>query len=90
MYIVAIAWIYVVLLMSFTEVSIVAGLATFLFYGLAPLALLLYLMGTPQRRRDRRRNEAAREAALSPAARSRPPCGHKLRRDGSSRSPPAA
>jgi hypothetical protein len=62
MYIVAIAWIYVVLLMSFTEESIVAGLATFLFYGLAPLALLLYLMGTPQRRRNRRRDEAALEA----------------------------
>jgi len=58
MYIVAIAWIYVVLLMSFTEASIVAGAATFLFYGLAPLAILLYLMGTPQRRRNRRRREA--------------------------------
>jgi len=58
MYIVAIAWIYVVLLMSFTEASITAGAATFLFYGLAPLAILLYLMGTPQRRRNRRRREA--------------------------------
>lgn len=63
MYIIAIAWIYVVLLMSFTETSIVAGLATFLFYGLAPLALLLYLMGTPQRRRNRRKKEAAAAAA---------------------------
>ena len=58
MYIVAIAWIYVVLLMSFTETSIVAGVVTFFFYGIVPLAILLYLMGTPQRRRNRRRREA--------------------------------
>jgi hypothetical protein len=66
MYIVAIAWIYVVLLMSFTETSIVAGVATFFFYGIFPLAILLYLMGTPRRRRDRRRREAtARQAELA-------------------------
>ena len=54
MYIVAIAWIYVVLLMALTEPSWVAGLATFFLYGLAPLALFLWLVGTPQRRRNRR------------------------------------
>ena len=59
MYIVAIAWIYVVLLMSFTETSIAAGVATFVFYGLAPLAIVLYLMGTPQRRRNRRKRESS-------------------------------
>ena len=69
MYIVAIAWIYVVLLMSFTEASIVAGVATFIFYGIAPLAILLYLMGTPQRRRNRRRREAqARQEEMARAA----------------------
>jgi hypothetical protein len=70
-YIVAIAWIYVVLLMSFTEESFVAGVATFLFYGLAPLALFLYLMGTPQRRRNRRRHEASLEAASAEPERDR-------------------
>jgi hypothetical protein len=60
MYIVAIAWIYVVLLMAFTEASFAAGAATFIFYGIAPLSILLYLMGTPQRRRNRRRREASR------------------------------
>jgi hypothetical protein len=53
MYIVAIAWIYVTLLMAATEVSLTAGILTFLFYGLAPLALLLWLFGTPQRRRNK-------------------------------------
>ncbi len=54
MYIVAIAWLYVVLMMALTESSVVAGIATFTFYGLAPLALFLWLVGTPQRRRNRR------------------------------------
>lgn len=71
MYIVAIAWIYVVLMMSVTENSVVAGLMTFTFYGLLPVALILYLMGTPQRRRNRQREQAARErdAAGEPAER---------------------
>ncbi len=51
MYIVAIAWIYVTLLMALAETTLVAGAATFLVYGLAPLALLLWLFGTPLRRR---------------------------------------
>jgi hypothetical protein len=60
MYIVAIAWIYVTLLMALTEPSIAAGVATFVFYGLAPLALFLYLVGTPQRRRNQRRRSGAK------------------------------
>jgi hypothetical protein len=62
MYIIAIGWIYVVLLMAFTEASVAAGLATFMFYGLAPLSIVLYLLGTPQRRRNRRRREALAKA----------------------------
>ena len=62
MYVVAIAWLYVVVLMSLTEASWVAGLATFLLYGVFPLSVLLYLMGTPQRRRNRQRREASEES----------------------------
>lgn len=57
MYIVAIAWLYVALLMALTEPSVTAGVATFLVYGLLPLALLLWIIGTPQRRRNRSRLE---------------------------------
>lgn len=57
MYIVAIAWTYVVLMMSVTEESVIAGIMTFLLYGVFPLAIILYLMGTPQRKRDRLKNE---------------------------------
>jgi hypothetical protein len=51
MYIVAIAWIYVTLLMAMTETNVTAGILTFSLYGLMPLALLLWLFGTPIRRR---------------------------------------
>ncbi len=56
MYIIAIAWIYVTLLMAVTETNITAGILTFVLYGLAPLALLLWLLGTPARRRRLRRD----------------------------------
>lgn len=53
MYIVAIGWIYVVLMMAITENSVIAGIMTFLFYGVVPLAIILYLSGAQQRRRNR-------------------------------------
>lgn len=53
MYIVAIGWLWVVLMMALTETSVTAGFLTLFFYGLAPLALFLWLIGTPARRRRR-------------------------------------
>jgi hypothetical protein len=50
MYIIAIAWIYVVTLMAATEKSVAAGILTFLFYGLVPCALLLWILGVNHRR----------------------------------------
>jgi biotin transporter BioY len=50
MYIILIAWLYVVILMAATEKSITTGLLTFLFYGLIPCALLLWLLGVKHRR----------------------------------------
>jgi biotin transporter BioY len=58
MYIVAIAWLYVTVLMAATEVSITAGLLTFIFYGLLPCALFVWIFGAPQRKRTRQKNEA--------------------------------
>jgi bacteriorhodopsin len=66
MYIVAIAWIYVVFMMSITEQSVIAGIMTFLLYGILPLAVILYLMGTPERKRRRRQAEKMRhETAIA-------------------------
>jgi hypothetical protein len=53
MYMIAIAWVYVTLLMAATEPNLTAGVLTFAIYGLAPLALFLWLFGTPQRNRQR-------------------------------------
>jgi len=63
MYVIAIGWLYVTLLMAATEPNPVAAALTFALYGLAPLALLLWLFGTPQRRRDRIRREAGERTA---------------------------
>jgi biotin transporter BioY len=57
MYIVAIGWMYVILMMSITENSVIAGIMTFIFYGLVPVLIILYLMGTPQRKRNRQQAE---------------------------------
>lgn len=65
MYIVAIAWIYVVLMMSLTERSVIAGLMTFLLYGVLPLSIILYLMDAP--RRKRRRAQAEKLVQASPS-----------------------
>ncbi len=60
MLIVAVAWIYVVGLMALTEPTVVAGLATLLFYCLLPLGIIIYL-GRSRKRTARRR--AAESAA---------------------------
>ncbi len=68
MYLIAIGWLYVALMMSLAEAtntngSILGAIFTFLLYGVGPAALLMYILGTPQRRRKRRAQEAAQDAA---------------------------
>lgn len=53
MWIVAVAWIYVVGLMAITEHSIVAGIMTFFGYCVLPLSILFYLFGGRARRARR-------------------------------------
>jgi hypothetical protein len=64
MYLVAIAWLYVVLMMAVAEVvspqgSVLGAVITLLMYGVGPLTLVLYILGTPHRRRRRKALEAA-------------------------------
>ncbi len=64
MYIVAIAWIYVTLMMSVAEASntngtVLGAIVTFILYGILPTALMVYLMGAPQRNKTRKAKEAA-------------------------------
>ncbi len=64
MHIVAIGWLYVALMMAITETSITAGVLTLLFYGLFPVAIILYISGSKQRKRKRAAEQAARHAAV--------------------------
>lgn len=56
MWIVAIAWMYVTLMMALAEATspqgtVLGAIFTFLLYGVGPLALVLYLLGAPARRK---------------------------------------
>ena len=67
MWIVAIAWMYVAVMMTLAEATsangtVLGAIITFVFYGLAPVALVMYVLGTPARRRARLQKEAAEEA----------------------------
>jgi small-conductance mechanosensitive channel len=76
MHIVAIAWIYVVLMMAITERSVVAAIMTFLLYGVLPLTIILYLMGTTRRRRQRARAEKIRAEMAASTATADAPSDH--------------
>ncbi len=67
MILIAVAWIYVVLMMALAEATSAQGtllgaVITFVLYGVMPLSILLYILGTPGRRRTRRAAEAATSA----------------------------
>jgi len=73
MYLVAIAWMYVALMMAIAEAthangSLLGAIITFLLYGVGPLALVMYLMGTPHRRRARQLKEQQEQHAQQTAA----------------------
>lgn len=77
MYLIVIGWLYVTLLMALAEAfssqgSVLGAIITFVFYGLLPMGLVVYLMGTPLRRKAIRKTELlAREEAVAAAARAR-------------------
>ncbi|MBW8363395.1 MAG: hypothetical protein K0M39_02430 [Rhizobium sp.] len=51
MYIVAIGWAYVILMVAITASSIGKALAILFFLGVLPLALFIYVADGPRRRR---------------------------------------
>lgn len=79
MYLVVIAWAYVVLLMAVAEATSPAGsllgaLVTLVLYGVLPLSIVVFILGTPGRRRKlKARDEQerllweAQQTAVSPA-----------------------
>lgn len=67
-YLVVIGWMYVVLMMTAAEASspsgtVLGAIVTFLLYGLGPVALVVFIMGTPHRRRQIKAREAAEDLA---------------------------
>ena len=67
MHIVAIAWIFVVVLMAAAEAgstqgTLLGAFFTLLLYGALPLTIVLYVMGAPARRRARRVSDQATTA----------------------------
>ena len=70
MYLIPIAWLYVALMMAVAEAThangtIVGAVLTFVLYGVAPVALVVYLITRGPRRRAREKAEQAAAAAAS-------------------------
>lgn len=68
MYLIVIAWCYVTVMMAIVEASspqgsIVGALVTFVLYGLLPMAILVYILGTPQRKRQLKAQREAQQCA---------------------------
>jgi hypothetical protein len=73
MYLIVIAWLYVTLLMGLAEAfstqgSVLGAIITFLLYGVLPMSLVVYLMGTPLRRKARRQAEEMTAPEAAPPA----------------------
>jgi hypothetical protein len=84
MYLVVIAWMYVVLMMSVAEATntngtVLGAIVTFFLYGVGPVALVVYLMGSPFRRKAIKAKEAtdfvAAQGAAAPASSGEPDAG---------------
>jgi hypothetical protein len=78
MYIVAIAWMYVALMMAVAEATntngtVLGAIVTFILYGLLPVALVVYLMRSPGRKRAIKEKEALEAQLLQPNTASHTP-----------------
>ena len=68
MVLIAVAWIYVVLMVAVVEATssqgtVLGALVTVLLYGVLPLGIVGYLFLSPARKRARRAAEAAAQAS---------------------------
>jgi hypothetical protein len=69
--VVAMAWLYVVLMMALAEAlssqgTVLGAIFTFVLYGLLPLSIVLYVMGAPGRARARRASEREAPSDAAP------------------------
>jgi len=73
LYVIVIAWLYVALMMAAAEAShangsLVGALFTFILYGLFPVALVIYVLKTPDRKKARLAKEAQEAQEAQTAA----------------------
>ncbi len=73
MYIVAIAWMYVTILMAATQDSFLAGFATLVFYGILPCTVLMFVLMAPTRARRKKAQAMLAKQPQEQAADSKPP-----------------
>ncbi|MBN9340617.1 MAG: hypothetical protein ABT02_01160 [Comamonadaceae bacterium SCN 68-20] len=72
MYLVIIAWLYVTLMMALAEAtsstgSVLGAIVTFVLYGLLPMAIVAYILGTPGRKRALQARRQAEQQAWQAA-----------------------
>ncbi|WP_347612741.1 hypothetical protein, partial [Comamonas thiooxydans] len=92
MYLIAIAWMYVVVMMTIAEAAspggtLLGAFFTFVLYGLLPLSIVLYILGTPARKR---RLKARQEQEALAAEHALPSPGSGVAPDAGSQPPAAA
>lgn len=97
MYLVVIAWLYVTVMMALAEAtsstgSILGAIITFALYGLLPLSIVVYILGTPGRRRAIHAQEMAERAqeAAARAANTAASMPSSITPDASGHAPAAA
>ncbi len=95
MYLVVIAWMYVVLMMAVAEAtnttgSVLGAVITFFLYGVLPMTIVVYVMGTPARRKARKAREDAEFAAAQAAATEAAPASASAEPDAGGHAPGAA
>ncbi len=77
MYLVLIGWLYVTLMMAVAEANAANGTLlgaaiTFVLYGLLPMGIVAYILGTPARKRALKVRQAAEQAAHAAQTRHQP------------------
>lgn len=72
MYLIVIAWFYVTAMMALAEAtspqgSLLGALITFVLYGLLPMGILVYIFGTPERKRKLKARRQEQQRAYDEA-----------------------
>ena len=72
MYLIVIAWLYVTVMMALAEAfgpqgSVLGAMVTLVLYGLLPVSIIIYIFGTPERKRKLKAQREAEQRAYDQA-----------------------